>query len=316
MTQQDLFRTDSYTEVGRGVIIMQKASGVSAYFVGQDFPITDNALEIDYAACGMNHALVRCNSGSAYAVGSNLAGQCGLAKSVEFSSKFVKIASDVRLIACGATFSIMLFDDGRLCCSGSNKYGQLGLPACEFLHGWAEVQEVPNNITSISCGYTHSCLVSDGVVYAAGLDTHGQLRFMSNSTTAGVFTVVSFPLRVKHVACGVWTTAFLTEDGDVYIAGKAPMYQEGPRAISDFIKDYRLAEERASKATVLCNMTKLDTDRRISHIEMGSSTAIALCSDRVTVFIIDLVTLTISRSITHTAIIERISIGGNSWAYI
>jgi X-linked retinitis pigmentosa GTPase regulator len=70
-----------------------------------------------------------------------------------------------------------------------------------------------------SCGYYHTALVSeDGKLFIFGNNEDRQLgRSVSDKFSGPV--EVSFPNKVKAVACGNQHTIVLTEKGEVYACG-------------------------------------------------------------------------------------------------
>lgn len=303
--------------MGRGVVVLLGIEYLSVHFVGLNSPARSTAYLLDTASCGMNHALMKTKSGEVYVIGSNLCGQCGLSSVHKEVLAITKLAENVKLVSAGSSFSFILFQDGRLTACGVNKYGQLGICASDSVYGLTLVPGTPTNIQEISGGYSHTCILANGVVYGSGFNSHGQLSFLDSAASGSGFVQAKFPRQVKSVACGVWNTAFLTIEGDLYICGKAPMYQEGPESVSYFIKEYQDSDNRARNALTIGTMRKIETDNMpVIQIKLGSSTGIALGQDTRTIFIIDLVRLALKDQIKHTTDIRQIAIGGNSWGFV
>lgn len=132
-------------------------------------------------------------------------------------------------VACGQWHMIYLNTYGEIYSWGNNRSGQLGL-------GTLVSNNIPEKIThlqhervkQIACGYIHSALVTyDGTVYTWGDNQHGQLGQGYTGTNMPLPVLIENFDNIKQVACGTQHTAFLSENGEVYITGNGTWGQLG-----------------------------------------------------------------------------------------
>jgi alpha-tubulin suppressor-like RCC1 family protein/tRNA A-37 threonylcarbamoyl transferase component Bud32 len=135
-------------------------------------------------SCGANHSLVLTNCGEVYAWGQNWEGQIGNGcNSDQLKPIKVKGFNNERvvMISCGVCHSMALTECGHVYSWGPNECGQLGIGNTlnsnepKFV---AVIDENKRNvfIEKISCGFTHSLLLSsDGYIYAFGYNKNGEL---------------------------------------------------------------------------------------------------------------------------------------------
>lgn len=109
---------------------------------------------------------------------------------------------------------------GYLYMMGINHVGVLGLGNIYFQQSPALVM-AKNDIIQVSCGDSHTAAISsDGKIYVWGLPFRGKLGILSPSPS-----IVTTPISIPHInkalqiSCGLSFTAFVTQDGQVYIFG-------------------------------------------------------------------------------------------------
>lgn len=118
-------------------------------------------------------------------------------------------------IACGMEHFILLTDLGFVYSCGCNKYGQLGLGRNGDRIGFTKVP-INEEIIKIAVGSNHSVLLSkEGNAYSFGENYEGQLG-LGDMGHRDIPTLVSIK-DVKYIACGDYTTIFLSDD--LYISG-------------------------------------------------------------------------------------------------
>ncbi|XP_077435259.1 RCC1 and BTB domain-containing protein 1 isoform X2 [Vanacampus margaritifer] len=127
-------------------------------------------------------------------------------------------------IVCGQTWSMALVDNGEVYGWGYNGNGQLGvghnsnqLSPCRLadLHGICVQQVV--------CGYAHSLALTDeGILYAWGSNTYGQLGTGNKSNQVFPVRIMSEKGRIVEVAAchSTHTSAAKTQSGQVYMWGQ------------------------------------------------------------------------------------------------
>lgn len=146
-------------------------------------------VSVQQSACGARHSIILCPDGTVRVCGSNKTGELGLGRDVQQVDVFTHCPLHhlVSMIAAGAAHSLFVSADRRFV------FG-CGWGACGLLGtGLADDVWDPNtvvfsteltagdtsgtlHVTSVSCGSHHSLLLlSDGSVWAAGCNGHGQL---------------------------------------------------------------------------------------------------------------------------------------------
>eukprot|EP00055_Hartaetosiga_balthica_P014401 m.78799 g.78799 ORF g.78799 m.78799 type:complete len:1811 (+) comp8585_c0_seq3:63-5495(+) len=174
--------------------------------------------------CGAEHTVVRTNKGI-FSWGDNDMGQLGLGH----VTKRMKPDNVVALNGVGVeSISTGLFHTFALAGNevwawGANKMGQLGLGHtndCSSpvkVPSWASI-----NTVAIAAGAIHTvCLTVDGVMYSCGSGIFGQLLQLSCPSRQMQLKPVAIEKKVKLVACGPYSTAYVTVDDEVFVGGRS-----------------------------------------------------------------------------------------------
>lgn len=142
-----------------------------------------------------------------------------------------------------AAHAIVLDAEGIAFGLGRNENAQLGF---EDLRAKTTLQKLDlplkdtERIVNACCGRSHTLLVSsEGRVFAAGLNSHGQLGTHSEQQQSG-WTVVTMPggAHVSQVGAGAEFSMFVTDDGQLYAAGCAEHGHLGNGATGERIQSY------------------------------------------------------------------------------
>ncbi|XP_058479345.1 RCC1 and BTB domain-containing protein 1-like isoform X1 [Solea solea] len=184
--------------------------------------------KVTEVACGSHHSMALTESGEVYAWGYNNCGQVGSGSTANQPtprrvSSCLQNKVAVRIV-CGQTSSLAAVDNGELYGWGYNGNGQLGL-------GNNENQLTPCRLAALQglcvkqivSGYAHSmALTSDGLVYAWGCNTFGQLGTGNKSNHLSPVEVVTKKERVVEIAAchSTHMSAAKNQSGQVYMWGQ------------------------------------------------------------------------------------------------
>ncbi|KAL6101054.1 rcbtb1 [Pungitius sinensis] len=179
-------------------------------------------------ACGSHHSMALTDLGEVYAWGYNNCGQVGSGSTANqptprrvSSSLQSKVAVS---IVCGQNSSLAVVENGEVYGWGYNGNGQLGL-------GNNGNQLTPCRLAALqgSCvqqivsGYAHSLALTDeGLLYAWGANTYGQLGTGNKSNQLSPVQIMAEKERIVEVAAchSTHTSAAKTQSGQVYMWGQ------------------------------------------------------------------------------------------------
>jgi alpha-tubulin suppressor-like RCC1 family protein len=172
------------------------------------------------------------SDGSLWATGLNSNGQLGDGTTVNKAS-FVKVYTPTggitcTQVSCGSSHTQMLLSDGSLWATGLNLNGQLGDGTTTRQTLFVKVYNplINSNVTctQVACGSNHTqMLLSDGSLWATGLNSNGQLGD-GTTTRQTLFVKVYNPLinsgvQCTQVSCGFSHTQMLLSDGSLWATG-------------------------------------------------------------------------------------------------
>lgn len=179
-------------------------------------------------ACGFSHSMVLTSDGEVYSWGSNNCGQVGSGSTTtQATPRRVIHGLENRMIvtiSCGQVFSVAVTDNGEVFGWGNNGNGQLG-------SGFNGNHLIPYRlialqgicILQIACGYAHTLALTDeGLLYAWGANTVGQLGFGSRSNQMVPVLITLEKERIVEIAAchSTSTSAAKTQSGQVYMWGQ------------------------------------------------------------------------------------------------
>ncbi|XP_068279474.1 X-linked retinitis pigmentosa GTPase regulator [Nyctibius grandis] len=127
------------------------------------------------------------------------------------------------LISCGDEHSAVVTGNGKLYMFGSNNWGQLGLGSKNTVSKPTCVKALKPEKTKLAvCGRNHTLVYTEkGNVYAAGGNSEGQLG-LGDTEERTTFHLISFftnKHKIKQLAAGSYTSAAVTEDGQLFVWG-------------------------------------------------------------------------------------------------
>ena len=187
---------------------------------------TDNIL----IALGGNHSILikkDTEENKIFACGKNSFGQLGLGN-IEEKTMFTILTNPLpnittKQVVCGDSHTLIITEVGKVFACGNNSNGQLGLGDINNRNIFTEVPPLPDGKTpkQVVAGLGHTIILTeDNIVFACGLNEHGQLG-MNHNNNRNTFINVPFPgINVpKQVVAGRNHTMILTDDGTVFACG-------------------------------------------------------------------------------------------------
>ncbi|NXA49595.1 RPGR regulator, partial [Nothocercus julius] len=126
-------------------------------------------------------------------------------------------------ISCGDEHTAIVTGNGKLYMFGSNNWGQLGLGSKNTVSKPTCVKALkPEKTKLAACGRNHTLVYTEkGNVYAAGGNSEGQLG-LGDTEERTTFHLISFftnQHKIKQLAAGSYTSAAITEDGQLFMWG-------------------------------------------------------------------------------------------------
>ncbi|XP_041255805.1 X-linked retinitis pigmentosa GTPase regulator isoform X3 [Onychostruthus taczanowskii] len=127
------------------------------------------------------------------------------------------------LISCGDEHTAIITGKGKLYMFGSNDWGQLGLGSKNTVSKPTCVKALkPEKPKLAVCGRNHTLVYTEkGNVYAAGGNSEGQLGLgdTEERTTFHLIRFFTNQHKIKQLSAGSYTSAAVTEDGQLFVWG-------------------------------------------------------------------------------------------------
>ena len=127
--------------------------------------------------------------------------------------------------AGGLSYTMILNNKNEVYGCGSNQFGQLGNNTETESNTLVPMElsgkiPVGKKVINIACGVYHTIvLLDDGTVYGCGDNTVGQLGNGNNTQQTTLVPMILTGKKVINIACGVYHTIVLLDDGTVYGCG-------------------------------------------------------------------------------------------------
>ncbi|KAM4560343.1 RCC1 and BTB domain-containing protein 1 isoform 2-T2 [Odontesthes bonariensis] len=211
---------NGYSQLGNGTT----SQGLSPVLITSNLQ-NKKVVEV---SCGSHHSMARSADGEVFAWGYNNCGQVGSGSTANqpYPRRVTGCLQGKHAvgITCGQTSSMALIDNGEVYGWGYNGNGQLGLgnngnqmTPCRL----ATLQGLC--IQQIVSGYGHCLALTDeGLLYAWGANTYGQLGTGNKSNHLSPVQIMADKDRVVEVAAchSTHTSAAKTQSGEVYMWGQ------------------------------------------------------------------------------------------------
>lgn len=215
----------------------------------------EKATQIVEIACGENYTVVLTNSGEIYSCGNNDHGQLGHDK----PKRRLQLIPDLdsfrfKKVACGASHTLAVNEWGQLFSWGSNQEGQLGLNTNSIIKSTPSMVKTLGSsvIIQVSCGLKHViALTNDGVLFAWGSNSDGQLGLGSNisNTTKPTLIDTLLSVPISFITCGGYHTIVVTKSGGIFGWGRNTFGQIGVNNTTDVPLPCQLRTLRNTKVT-------------------------------------------------------------------
>ncbi|KAG1656516.1 putative E3 ubiquitin-protein ligase HERC4 [Nymphon striatum] len=189
----------------------------------------ERSSEVIDICCGVNHTIFILQDGSVYSCGANELGQLGHEKNCTRPGKVDALSNHViKSTSCGNSFTVAINEWGQLFSWGSNSSGQLGIG--KSIDGRPYVS-YPNmiksigtlNVIQVACGYDHAlALTASGVLYAWGMNSHGQLGVLTQDAFVDrpyVVAALSY-IPLRQISAGGSHSFAVTVSGSVFGWGR------------------------------------------------------------------------------------------------
>ncbi|XP_032075384.1 X-linked retinitis pigmentosa GTPase regulator isoform X2 [Thamnophis elegans] len=126
-------------------------------------------------------------------------------------------------ISCGDEHTSVVTENGKLYMFGSNNWGQLGLGTKNTVSKPTCVKVLkPEKVKLAACGRNHTLIYTEkGNLYATGCNSEGQLGLEGTEERSAFHLVNYFTSqhKIEQLAAGSYTSAALTEDGQLFMWG-------------------------------------------------------------------------------------------------
>ena len=167
-----------------------------------------------------------------YLWGDNHHGQLGNGIGSTSSKVPIKIINNVQEVNLGLDHSAAITKEGELYLWGINNNGQLG-------NGTEENSRVPikimGNVKEVCLGHYHSAaIMKEGDLYLWGDNKYGQLGNKRDAADLCRPDPINIMFNVKAVSLGMYHSAAITEEGDLYLWGRNSSGQLGYGRYSDY----------------------------------------------------------------------------------
>ncbi len=163
-----------------------------------------------------------------YSWGCGSKGQLGLGESVQTSISSPKCIESIRnrnivRICAGDGFSVFVSKNGLVMTCGDKESGCLGRSDTISCFTPKLVDALLSaDVACVSCGPNHvSVVTGDGKAFSWGSNIDGRLGIDQQDINVDIPTTVRFPdgVIIKNVFCGYDSTAFIDDNGSVYMCG-------------------------------------------------------------------------------------------------
>jgi alpha-tubulin suppressor-like RCC1 family protein len=191
--------------------------------IQHDSILSVGAVYVTAIAAGTVHTLFLNSDGSLWGMGGTVNGALGDGHGTDgifyTNRPEEELPSGVTAIAAANAFSMFIKNDGSLWTMGNNDFGELGAPNVPGLGTNRPVMIMPNSVTAIAAGTSHSMfLKSNGSLWTMGWNNTGQLG-------DGTFNNASQPEQivaggVTAISAGDAHSLFLLSDGSLWGMGE------------------------------------------------------------------------------------------------
>uniref|UniRef100_A0A4W3I5X0 X-linked retinitis pigmentosa GTPase regulator n=1 Tax=Callorhinchus milii TaxID=7868 RepID=A0A4W3I5X0_CALMI len=180
--------------------------------------------KVKQLSAGSNISAALTEDGKLFTWGDNSEGQIGLgSESTVNVPHHVDVGKSISWVSCGYYHSALVTDDGQLYTFGESDNGKLGFPLCQKNNHRIpqHIPDISGKVTQVSCGGSHTVILTEDNVYTFGLGQFGQLGHGTFTFESSVPKVVERLKKkeVQYISCGENHTAVVTTNGLLYTFG-------------------------------------------------------------------------------------------------
>ncbi|XP_041975943.1 X-linked retinitis pigmentosa GTPase regulator-like [Aricia agestis] len=181
-------------------------------------------------SAGSNHTALLTDEGRVFVCGSNTEGQLGLGEETRSCTKFTELSfvEKIAFVECGYYHTVFITSKGAVFITGDNENQKLGISNSSSIIYVPQVLSLNVEIKSACCGANHTFLLSmdESKIFAFGSNEKGQLGMPKDIVNVKEPTEIDMEkmfegYQLKLVACGAMHTAFVTDNGLLYMCGEA-----------------------------------------------------------------------------------------------
>jgi alpha-tubulin suppressor-like RCC1 family protein len=259
------FGNGSYGKLGHGSYEDLKRPSKLEAFVNS---------KVDQVICGSYNTMAITTDERIFAWGKNAHGMLGLPQLMDCNIllpqqvlfKSTEYNVSVKEIGLGTMHSLILLSNGSIYSCGNTSNGVLGLP--NVFDKVALPKKIPDFVFFVSI----LADITKGTIYEAY--NHPEMTLsVPKSRLAN---------SVVQVACSTLNTAFLTNNGELYICGESKLiYPENEKAATNYT--FEPDEEKKDIMTWINRMFKVDFEKineKVTYISLGKEHAICIADSK------------------------------------
>ena len=184
-------------------------------------PIKIPQIKGKHITCGINSSFIIDTNDKLWACGSNTFGQLGISNNYSLVNKFMKVGIKVKDISSGHYHSVAINMNNEIMCTGNNNFRQLCSDSVHNVKKFTKFQ-TKQRFSKVRCGAYYTLALDDeDNLWGFGQNNYGQLGKQQKHHSSLMYITEN----IKDMACGVFHSIYITNDGKVYGLGKKTSFQ-------------------------------------------------------------------------------------------